>query len=78
MDDSGQPALAAILYEQARTAEGSLEALQETLNPQIDANPNDKLMMEMLDVATDAQESLADLRELIETMRQRDQRGDLG
>ncbi len=29
-------------------------------------------------MATDAQESLADLRELIETMRQRDQRGDLG
>ncbi len=78
MDDSGQLDLAAILYEQARTAEGALQALQETLNPQIDANPNDKLMMEMLDVATDAQESLTDLRELIETMRQRDQRGDLG
>ena len=73
MTESGQLDVVAILYEQARTAEGAIAALEDTLNPQIDANPDEKLYMEMLDVASDARESIDDLLDLIQTMRQRDE-----
>ena len=74
MVESDQLDLVALLSEQQSTAESALSALEDALNPQIDANPNDKLLMEMLDVVTDAQESLAELRELLDTMERRDER----
>jgi hypothetical protein len=74
MDESGQLDLVALLSEQQDTAENALSALEDALNLQIDANPNDKLLMEMLDVVTDARESLVELRELLDTMERRDER----
>jgi len=71
--ESGQLDLVDVLTEYLDTADSSLAALSETLNPQIDANPNDKLLMEMLDVATDAQESIGALRDLLQTMAHRDE-----
>jgi hypothetical protein len=73
MTESGQLDLIDLLREHQTTAENGLNALVDALNPQIDANPNDKLLMEMLDVVTDAQESLAELAELLDTMQQRDE-----
>ncbi|MBV9282129.1 MAG: hypothetical protein JOZ41_18775 [Chloroflexi bacterium] len=73
MTESGQLDLVDLLREHQTTAENGLNALVDALNPQIDANPNDKLLMEMLDVVTDAQESLAELAELLDTMQQRDE-----
>jgi hypothetical protein len=74
MVESGQLDLVALLSEHQNAAENALSALEDALNPQIDANPNDKLLMEMLDVVTDARESLAELRELLDTMERRDER----
>lgn len=73
MTESGQLDLVDVLAEYLETADSSLTALSDTLNPQIDANPDDKLLMEMLDVVTDAQESLATVRDLLQTMARRDQ-----
>lgn len=73
MTESGQLDLVAILADQLNVAETSLIELDGTLNPQIDANPNDKLLMEMLDVLSDARESLAVLRDLLTTMETRDE-----
>jgi len=53
MVESDQLDLVALLSEHQNTAENALSALEDALNPQIDANPNDKLLMEMLDVVTD-------------------------
>lgn len=75
MTESGQLDLVDILWEHERTAENALIALAEQLNPAIDANANDKLLMEMLDVVTDAQESLQTLRDLLDTMQRRDREG---
>jgi phage I-like protein len=72
MSESDQLELVALLSEHAGMAEDGLSALDEALNPEIDANPNDKLLMEMLDVVSDAQESLRALRDLLQTMEQRD------
>ena len=74
MVESGQLDLVALLSEHQNAAENALSALEDALNPQIDANPNDKLLMEMLDVVTDARESLAELRELLDTVERRDER----
>lgn len=73
MTESGQLDLVDLLSEHENTATNALTALEDALNPQIDANPNDKLLMEMLDVVTDAQESLTELRDLLDTMRTRDE-----
>jgi hypothetical protein len=72
MTESGQLDLVALLSEYEDTASTALTALEDALNPQIDANPDDKLLMEMLDVVTDAQESLGELRDLLTTMQRRD------
>lgn len=72
MTDSGQLDLVEVLRDQADAATDTLTNLEETLNPQIDANPNDKLLMEMLGVVSDARESLDELRELLGTMETRD------
>jgi signal transduction histidine kinase len=72
MTESGQLDLVDVLDEQVAGAYETVVTIAEMLNPQIDANPNDKLLMEMFDVATDAQESLDDLRTLLQTMRKRD------
>lgn len=73
MTESDQLDLVELLWEHERRAEEGLTALEDALNPQIDANPNDKLLMEMLDVVTDAQESLQVLRDLLQTMQTRDE-----
>ena len=73
VDDSGQLDLVDALREQADTADTALSGLEDLLNPAIDANPNDKLLMEMLDVVTDAEESLGELRDLLDTMQRRDE-----
>ena len=73
--ESGQLDVIALLREHADTAQSGLGALEDALNPQIDANPNDKLLLEILDLATDAQESLTALFELLDTMERRDQEG---
>lgn len=72
MNQSDQLDLVALLSEHTTTAEQGLSAVEDALNPAIDANPNDKLLMEMLDVVSDAQESLTSLRALLQTMEQRD------
>jgi len=73
MNESGQLDLVTFLSDQVESVENGLTNLEQALNPQIDANPNDKLLMEMLDVVTDAQESVQELRDLLQTMQQRDQ-----
>jgi len=70
--ESGQLDLVAALGEQLRPIEDGIATLETTINPQIDANPNDKLLMEMLDVVSDARESIEELRDLLQTMEQRD------
>jgi hypothetical protein len=70
--ESGQLDLVAVLGEQLRPIEDGIATLETTINPQIDANPNDKLLMEMLDVVSDARESIEELRDLLQTMEQRD------
>lgn len=72
MNQSDQLDLVVLLSEQSSTAEGGLIELETALNPAIDANPNDKLLLEMLDYVTDAQESLRELRDLLQSMEQRD------
>ena len=71
--ESGQLDLVALLSDQLRPIEDGIADIETTLNPQIDANPNDKLLMEMLDVVTDARESIEELRDLVQTMRKRDE-----
>lgn len=73
MTESGQLDVVDVLRQHTNSAEDSLASLEGALNPQIDANPNDKLLMEMLDVVTDAAESLKELQDLLTTMEQRDQ-----
>ena len=73
MDDSGQLDLVDLLREHADNAQASLTKVEDALNPEIDANPDDKLLMEMLDVVTDAQEALREFRDLLDTMQQRDE-----
>lgn len=73
MDDSGQLDLVDLLREHADNAQASLTNVEDALNPEIDANPDDKLLMEMLDVVTDAQEALREFRDLLDTMQQRDE-----
>jgi hypothetical protein len=70
--ESGQLDLVDALSDQLRPVEDGIANIESTLNPQIDANPNDKLLMEMLDVVTDARESIQELRDLLQTMRDRD------
>ena len=76
MTESGQLDLVAVLGEQLRPIEDGIATLETTINPQIDANPNDKLLMEMLDVVSDARESIEELRDLLQTMQQRDREPD--
>jgi signal transduction histidine kinase len=71
--ESGQLDLVDLLSDQLRPIEDGIADIETTLNPQIDANPNDKLLMEMLDVVTDARESIEELRDLVQTMRKRDE-----
>jgi hypothetical protein len=71
--ESGQLDLVDLLSDQLRPIEDGIADIETTLNPQIDANPNDKLLMEMLDVVTDARESIEELRGLVQTMRKRDE-----
>jgi hypothetical protein len=70
--ESGQLDLVAVLGDQLRPVEDGIASLETTLGPQIDANPNDKLLMEMLDVVSDARETIEELRDLLQTMKQRD------
>jgi hypothetical protein len=70
--ESGQLDLVDVLNDQLRPVEDGIANIETTLNPQIDANPNDKLLMEMLDVVTDARESVEELRDLLQTMQSRD------
>jgi hypothetical protein len=72
MTDSGQLDLVALLMDQASGADSSLTDLEETLSAQIDANPNDKLLMETFDLVTDARQSLQTARDLLVTMERRD------
>lgn len=73
MTESGQLDLVDVLEEQRARAESAIITLEETLNPQLDANPNDTILMEMFDVVTDAAESLRELQDLLTTMRNRDE-----
>src|SRR5579864_2454493 len=70
--ESGQLDLVALLREQAASALNQIESIEEALNPQIDANPEDRLLMEMLASLTDARDSLQDVADLLETMQTRD------
>ena len=71
--ESGQLDLVEVLGDQLRPIEDGIANLETTLGPQIDANPNDKLLMEMLDVVSDARETIEELRDLLQTMQQRDE-----
>jgi hypothetical protein len=70
--ESGQLDLVALLRDQVTAAQDRIVDIEETLNPQIDANPDDKLLMEMLDYVSDARDALSDLTDLLNTMQQRD------
>jgi hypothetical protein len=72
MNQSDQLDLLALLSEQTSVAEGGLSTIQDLVNPAIDANPNDNLLMDVLGYVGDAQEALAGLRDLLQTMEQRD------
>jgi hypothetical protein len=69
---SDQLGLVATLWEQENLAETALSAVEDMLSKAIDANPNDKLLLEMLNQVADAQRSVAVLRKLLETMERRD------
>jgi hypothetical protein len=72
LTESGQLDLVEVLYGYLNSIEGGLTDFEDTLNPQIDANPDDKLLMEMLDVVSDARESITEARDLLQTMEKRD------
>jgi hypothetical protein len=72
LNPSGQLDLVDQLTDQCTRAQDILVDVEGSLNLEIDANPEDKLLMEMLDVVTDAEESLVELRELLGTMERRD------
>lgn len=76
--ESGQLDLVEILGDQLRPIEDGITEIETVLSPQIDANPNDKLLLEMLDVVTDARESLEEFRELLNTMESRDRSEGIG
>ncbi|HEX8917720.1 MAG TPA: hypothetical protein VF898_04415 [Chloroflexota bacterium] len=73
MNSSGQLDVVDLLREQQVTADDALASIEDQLNVQIDANPDDKLLMEMLDIVSDARESLMELRDLFDTVERRDQ-----
>ncbi len=73
MTESGQLDLVDTLSEQLTAVEDGMAGIEGTLSPEIDANPDDRLLMEMLDVLTDAQEAIGDFRDMLETMRRRDE-----
>ena len=70
--ESGQLEVVALLREQVAAAQDHIVEIEGTLNPQIDANPNDTLLMEMLDYVSDARDALSDLSDLLDTRQQRD------
>jgi hypothetical protein len=70
--ESGQLEVVALLREQVAAAQDRIVDIEGTLNPQIDANPNDTLLMEMLDYVSDARDALSDLGDLLDTMQRRD------
>jgi hypothetical protein len=72
MNQSDQLDLVALLSEHTSAAENALTALETALSPQIDANSEDKLLLDMLDYVTDAQESLKAVRDSLQIMEQRD------
>lgn len=72
MTESGQLDLVGVLSDYANAVDGGLNDLQDALSPAIDANPNDKLLMDMLGAVAGAQESLKILRDLLTMMEQRD------
>lgn len=73
VDASGQLGLVEILRDHAGTADAGLSSLEEALNPEIDANPDDKLLMELFDYVTDARDSLGEARRLLDTIQARDE-----
>src|SRR5579859_251766 len=73
MNSSGQLDVVDLLREQQVAADDALTSIEDQLNIQIDANPDDKLLMEMLDVLSDTRESLMELRDLLDTMQRRDE-----
>jgi hypothetical protein len=73
MAEIGQLDLVDVLSEQEAQAEEGAVAMDEMLSQSIDANPNDKLLMEMFNRVTDAEQSLKAVRDLLEIMRQRDE-----
>ena len=70
--ESLQLDVVALVRDQVTAAQDRIEEIESTLNPQIDANPDDKLLMEMLDYVSDARDALADLTDLLDTMQRRD------
>src|SRR5207248_7737612 len=70
--ESGQLDLVDMLRENVDAADDRLTSVVDALTVEIDANPEDKLLMEALDVASDAQEDIQALRELLATIRKRD------
>lgn len=72
MNQSDQLDVVAVLSNQATAAENALDALESALGPQIDANTEDKLLLDMLDYVTDAHESLEAVRDALQVMKQRD------
>lgn len=73
MTDSGQLDVVDLLWTQQNGAEDALASLEGTLSEQIDANPEDKLLMDMFDLVTDARQSLQQFRDLLQTMQNRDE-----
>lgn len=72
MNQSDQLDVVAVLSNQATAAENALDALESALGPQIDANTEDKLLLDMLDYVTDTHESLEAVRDALQVMKQRD------
>lgn len=75
INESGQLDVVALVREEVGAADSALVDIEDTLNPQIDANPNDTLLMEMLVHVSDARESVDAIRDLLGTIERRDSGG---
>lgn len=77
MTESGQLDLVDALGDQLDTMDAGLNGFEDLVNPAIDENPEDKLLMELLDHVSDVRQSLEAVRELLQTIDQRDREKEL-
>lgn len=72
MTESGQLSLLDVLSERLNSADAAVNDMLDPLNPAIEANPNDNLMLEMYGYITDARAAIEGIRRVMTTMQERD------